>query len=458
MKKLHSLIEHYNNIENFNIKESDRLIREMIEVLYNEHYKRIHEKKNEFIPGESYITHAGKVYDQNEMIALANATADFWLTSGEYANIFEKEFAKFIGVKHCALTNSGSSANLLAVSALTSSRLGERRLKPGDEVITVAAGFPTTVNPIIQNNLVPVFCDIDLMDCNINAEQLINSITKKTKAIMLAHSLGAPFNLEVVMMLKEKYGLWVIEDNCDAVGSKWNNEHTGTFGDIATTSFYPAHHITMGEGGSLLTNNSKLKKIIESFRDWGRDCWCDPGHDNTCGKRFDWQLGGLPYGYDHKFTYGHAGYNLKITDMQAAIGVEQLKKLPDFISKRKSNWRMINDFMKRYEDYFYLPNCHDDADPSWFGFALILKENAPFKRNDITSYLETKKIRTRLLFSGNIIRQPYFKNIEYRSVGDLKNTDYVMDNLFWIGCYPGINNDMINYIENTIDEFIKEYV
>jgi CDP-6-deoxy-D-xylo-4-hexulose-3-dehydrase len=420
-------------------------------------YKTVHKpiQHKEFIQGKDHIPYAGRVYDETEMISLVNSALDFWLTAGKFAKQFETEFAKFLGAKYCLLTNSGSSACLLAISALTSPKLGEKRLKPGDEVITVAAAFPTTVNPIIQNNLVPFFLDVDVGTYNIQADKIEEALTEKTKAIFLAHTLGNPFNLDKVLEICEKYNLWLIEDNCDALGSKYNGKYTGTFGHIASFSFYPAHHITMGEGGALVTNDTQLKRLIESFRDWGRDCWCEPGHDNTCGKRFGWQLGTMPFGYDHKYIYSHIGYNLKITDMQAAVGVEQLKKLSSFIEARKKNFKLLYEGLKKYENYFILPKVEPKADPSWFGFILAVREDAGFTKNDIVKYLEDNKIATRMLFAGNIICHPSFKNVKYRVYGSLENTDYVMNNTFWIGVYPGISSEMITYIIDKIDEFIE---
>lgn len=421
-------------------------------------YKTVHKpvQYKEFIWGQDYIPYAGRVYDEKEMISLVDSALDFWLTAGRFAKQFEAEFARFLGVKQCILTNSGSSANLLAISALTSPKLEERRLKPGDEVITTACAFPTTVNPIIQNNLIPVFIDVDVGTYNIQADKVENAISDKTKAIFLAHTLGNPFNLKTIMEVADKHNLWVIEDNCDALGSKYNGKYTGTFGHIATFSFYPAHHITMGEGGALVTNDAQLKRLIASFRDWGRDCWCEPGHDNTCGKRFGWQMGTLPFGYDHKYIYSHIGYNLKITDMQAAIGVEQLKKLPLFIEARKKNLKLLHDELRKYEKYFILPEVEPEADPSWFGFILTVSENAGFTKNDIVKYLEDNKIATRMLFAGNIVRHPSFEKVKYRIYGNLVNTDRIMNDTFWIGVYPGITNEMINYILGKFDEFLKK--
>lgn len=409
---------------------------------------------NDFVPSESYIPYAGRIYDEKEIISLVDSALDFWLTAGRYANQFETEFAEFLGVKHCLLTNSGSSANLLAVSALTSPKLGERRLKPGDEVITVAAAFPTTVNPIIQNNLIPVFVDVDLGTYNIQAEKIEDAVSDKTKAIFIAHTLGNPFNLKAVMEIAEKYDLWVIEDNCDALGSKYNGQYTGTFGHIATFSFYPPHHMTMGEGGALVTNDTQLKRLIESFRDWGRDCWCGPGCDNSCNKRFGLQLGELPFGYDHKYIYSHIGYNLKVTDMQAAIGVEQLKKLPSFIEARKQNFKILYDGLKEYTDYFILPEIEPNTEPSWFGFLLTVRKDAGFSKTDIVTYLEKNKIATRMLFAGNLTRHPCFEGVEYRICGELANTDRVMNDTFWIGVYPGLTKKMIEYMIKKIEVFL----
>jgi CDP-6-deoxy-D-xylo-4-hexulose-3-dehydrase len=435
----------------------DCVVRAMIKGTSKLYYEKFHKpiQHKEFIQGKDYIPYAGRVYDETEMISLVNSALDFWLTAGRFAKQFEAEFARFLGVKHCILTNSGSSANLLAISALTSPKLGERRLKSGDEVITVANAFPTTVNPIIQNNLIPVFLDVDVGTYNIQIDKIEEALSEKTKAIFLAHTLGNPFDINKVLEVCKKYNLWLIEDNCDALGSKYNGKYTGTFGHIATFSFYPPHHITMGEGGALVTNDAQLKKLIESFRDWGRDCWCEPGHDNTCGKRFGWQLGSLPYGSDHKYIYSHIGYNLKVTDMQAAVGVAQLKKLPGFIRSRKRNWKLLYEGLKKYEDYFILPKPIDNSDPSWFGFLLTVKENAPFSRNDITNYLEGNKIATRLLFSGNIIRHPSFEDVRFRICNNLENTDFIMNNTFWVGVYPGLTDEMIDYMLERFDEFFK---
>jgi CDP-6-deoxy-D-xylo-4-hexulose-3-dehydrase len=399
-----------------------------------------------FVPGETPIPVSGRVFDHTDMQSLVDSALDFWLTTGRFAAQFEKAFARFVGIRSATLVNSGSSANLLAVTALTSPKLGDRQLRPGNEVITVAAGFPTTVNPIIQNGLVPVFVDVDVPTYNIDARSLEQALSSRTRAIILAHTLGNPFNLTEVTEFARRHDLWLIEDCCDAVGSTYNDTHVGTFGDLATVSFYPAHHITMGEGGCVLTETPLLKTIVESFRDWGRDCWCDPGKQNTCGKRFHWQLGELPRGYDHKYTYSHIGYNLKMTDMQAAVGVAQLKKLPAFIEKRKANFRALRERLRHLEEFFILPEATPESDPSWFGFALALRPGGPFTRNAVIEYLDSRKIGTRLLFAGNLVRQPAYKDVRYRIAGKLDNTDFVMNQVFWIGVYPGITANMLDYV------------
>jgi len=432
----------------------DRDLKQEIYNLVAKYYKEKHKIKP-FIPGETYIPYAGRVYNEKEMVSLVDSALDFWLTAGRFVKQFESDFIKYLGASYCILTNSGSSANLLAISALTSPKLGERRLKPGDEVITTACAFPTTVNPIIQNNLIPVFVDVNIGTYNIQIDKIEAALSEKTKAIFLAHTLGNPFNLDKILKLCKKYNLWLIEDNCDALGSKYDGRYTGTFGNIATFSFYPAHHITMGEGGALVTNDLELKRLIVSFRDWGRDCWCEPGCDNTCGRRFSWQLGGLPYGYDHKYIYSHIGYNLKITDMQAAIGVEQLKKLPSFIKTRKKNFKLLYDGLIKYKGYFILPKIELKTEQSWFGFLLTVRKDAGFSRNEIVKYLENNKIATRMLFAGNIIRHPSFENVNYRVYEDLKNTDFIMNNTFWIGVYPGLKDKRINHILGKFDEFFR---
>lgn len=411
-----------------------------------------------FIPGSSAVPVSGKVFDATEIQYLVDSSLDFWLTTGRFAAEFERKLADWIGVKHCALVNSGSSANLVALSALTSPQLGDRRLQPGDEVITVAAGFPTTVNPIFQNQLIPVFVDIKLPTYDIDITQLAAALSPKTKAIAIAHTLGNPFDLAEVMQFAERHNLWVIEDNCDALGSTYQGQKTGTFGHISTLSFYPAHHITMGEGGAVLTNDTKLKKIIESFRDWGRDCWCNPGVDNSCNKRFDWQLGDLPPGYDHKYTYSHIGYNLKLTDMQAAVGLAQLDKLPQFVHQRRQNFNFLYQQLQDLEDVLILPEATPDSNPSWFGFILSVRDTADFTRNELVQHLEKNLIATRLLFGGNLIRQPAYKDLNYRVVGDLRNTDRVMNNAFWIGLYPGLTEEMLAYTASIVRNFCRSKV
>jgi CDP-6-deoxy-D-xylo-4-hexulose-3-dehydrase len=390
------------------------------------------------------------------MLNLVDSALDFWLTAGRFEREFTAKLAGFLGAEHIITTNSGSSANLLAIAALTSPKLGDRRLKPGDEVLTVAAGFPTTVAPIVQHGLVPVFVDIDLGTYNVNVPQLEAAISEKTRAIFLAHTLGVPFDLEQVAALARRHHLWLIEDNCDALGAKWDEQYTGTFGHLGTLSFYPAHHITMGEGGAVITNDPKLKQLVTSFRDWGRDCWCDPGRDNTCGKRFAQQWGTLPFGYDHKYVYSHLGYNLKLTDMQAAVGLAQLDKLSAFIEKRQANWRRLYQGLQELEEFFILPEVPPRAEASPFGFVLTIRDGAPFNRQEITNFLEARKIQTRTVFAGNIVRQPAFTEggAPYRIAGELKNTDKVMTDTFWIGVYPGLTAAMLDYMVESIKEFI----
>jgi CDP-6-deoxy-D-xylo-4-hexulose-3-dehydrase len=403
-----------------------------------------------FVPGESSVPYAGRVFDEREIRNLVDAALDFWLTTGRFAERFEREFAQWMGVRHCLLVNSGSSANLVALAALTSPRLGERRLRRGDEVITVAAAFPTTVNPILQNGLVPVFVDVTLPTYNVDTSQLEAALSPRTRAMIFAHTLGNPFDVGAVASFAQKHDLWLVEDCCDAVGSTYFGRKTGTFGDLATVSFYPAHHMTMGEGGAVLTNTPLLHTIAESFRDWGRDCWCEPGCDNTCGKRFGWQLGGLPSGYDHKFTYSHIGYNLKLTDMQAAVGVAQLEKLDGFVEARRRNFRALREGLASLEEFFILPEATNGAEPSWFGFPVAVRADAPFTRNQVTRYLEERKIATRLLFGGNLVRQPAYRESQYRVVGSLSQTDIVMNQVFWIGLYPGIQGRILDYMLDTL--------
>jgi CDP-6-deoxy-D-xylo-4-hexulose-3-dehydrase len=408
-----------------------------------------------FLRGESHVPVSGKVFDNSEIELLVDASLDAWLTTGRFAAQFEREFAAFMGVRCASLVNSGSSANLAAISCLTSPSLGDRRLRSGDEVITVAAGFPTTVNPILQNGLVPVFVDVTLPTYDVDVTQLEAAISPRTKAIMLAHTLGNPFDLEAVMALAAQHNLWVIEDCCDAVGSTYKGRGVGTFGHLATTSFYPAHHITMGEGGCVLTQSPALTKLVESFRDWGRDCWCDPGKSNTCGCRFEWKLGELPAGYDHKYIYSHIGYNLKATDMQAAVGVAQLQKLPAFVAMRRANFAQLHTALAELEDLFILPEATPHSDPSWFGFPLAVRSDAPTSRNQIVRFLESRNIATRLLFGGNLLRQPAYREIPRRVIGDLRNTDFVMNNVFWIGLYPGITQSMIDYVIEAFHQIPK---
>ena len=407
----------------------------------------------QFEAGVSVIPPSGKVIGERELQLMVEASLDGWLTTGRFNEEFEKKLAEFIGVKHLITVNSGSSANLVAFSALTSPKLGDRAIKKGDEVIGVAAGFPTTVNPIVQFGAVPVFVDVDMTTHNINADLVEAAITPKTKAIMLAHTLGNPFNLEKIKAICEKHNLWLVEDCCDALGAKYNGQHVGTFGDIATVSFYPAHHITMGEGGAVFTNDAQLASIAESFRDWGRDCYCKPGCDNTCGTRFSTQLGTLPAGYDHKYTYSHLGYNLKITDMQAACGLAQLERLPEFIQARNANYAYLKNKLSSLTDFLDMAEPTANSTPSWFGFPITLKEGAGVERVELTKFLDQNNIGTRLLFAGNLIRQPYFQGLEYRVASDLINTDNTMNNTLWLGIYPGLGQEHLNFIAEKLEEF-----
>lgn len=441
--------------------KNEEQAREEIKALVCDYYKQYKIKKP-YKNGDR-ITYAARVFDEKEMCALTDAMLDFWLTTGRFSDEFEKNFAQWIGVKYAHLVNSGSSANLLAFMVLTAPELGERQVKPGDEVIAVACGFPTTVTPILQYGAVPVFVDVTVPQYNIDVNDLEKAYSSKTKAVMIAHTLGNPFDLKSVKEFCDKHDLWLIEDNCDALGSKYTidgeTRYTGTWGDIGTSSFYPPHHMTMGEGGCVYTNNPLLHRLVLSFRDWGRDCICPSGHDNFCGHRYDGQYGELPKGYDHKYVYSHFGYNLKVTDMQAAIGCEQLKKFPSFIERRKYNWARLRKALESVEDKLILPVPAENSEPSWFGFLISLKENSGLDREKVVRYIEGKNVQTRMLFSGNLIKHPCFDSIrgtdKYRVVGDLKNTDYIMNNTFWVGVYPGMTDEMIDKMAEVIIEAIK---
>jgi CDP-4-dehydro-6-deoxyglucose reductase, E1 len=410
---------------------------------------------NKFQKGVTHVPVSGKVVDEDDIFSVVESAMDAWFTTGRFNDDFEKKLAKYIGCKHVLTTNSGSSANLLAVATLTADELKERAVKPGDEVITVAASFPTTINPWVTYGVVPVFVDVEIPYYNINVKMLEQALSPKTKAIMVAHTLGNPFDVETVKAFAQKHNLWLIEDCCDALGATVNDKHVGTFGDIGTLSFYPAHHITMGEGGAVFTSNSKLKKIIESFRDWGRDCWCASGKDNTCGKRFDWQLGDLPQGYDHKYIYSRVGYNLKITDMQAALGLSQLQKLDQFVAARKSNYAKLKNGLAKFSDKLILPEPTPGTSPSWFGFLITIKKNAGFSRNEIIAHLNKNNIGTRLLFAGDLRKQPYFKNITYREVGTFEHTETILHNTFWIGTTPMLTEEMTDFVIECFEEFLK---
>tara|TARA_B110000858_G_scaffold68617_1_gene79716 strand:+ start:2754 stop:4070 length:1317 start_codon:yes stop_codon:yes gene_type:complete len=409
---------------------------------------------SEIIPGKDYIPVSGKLIDPNDILFGVDATLDAWLTTGRYAKKFEPTLAKYIGAKSSLLVNSGSSANLVAFYALTSPSLGKRAIQKGDEVITVAAGFPTTINPLIQFGCVPVFVDIDIPTYNIDASKIEAAISSKTKAIMIAHALGNPFNLDKVLAIAKKHNLWLIEDDCDSLGATYSGKKTGSFGDLATLSFYPAHHITMGEGGAVLINNRRLQMPALSFRDWGRDCYCETGCDNTCNKRYEWQLGDLPKGYDHKYIYSHIGFNLKVTDTQAAIGLSQLSKIDQFVAKRRENHALLYELIKPMEEFFILPEKTPNSEPSWFGFMLTVRDPKTLDRNKLVRYMEENKIGTRLFFGGNMLKQPAYKNIEKRVVGDLTNSNKVMNDSFWLGVWPGLNKNHLEYIKSKLDNYI----
>ncbi len=433
--------------------------------LTKEYYKETHGQKKEFAPGETFVNYGGRYFNDAEMVNLIDSSLDFWLTAGPWAHKFEKEFARWLGVRYCSLTNSGSSANLLAFSALTSPQLGDRQIKRGDEVITVACGFPTTVTPCIQYGAVPVFVDVTVPEYNIDVTKLEEALSPKTKAVMIAHSLGNPFDLKAVKEFCDRHSLWLVEDNCDALGSTYEIageiRKTGTIGDLGTSSFYPPHHMTMGEGGAVYTNNPLLHRIVNSFRDWGRDCWCMGGVDNTCGCRFTKQFGQLPVGYDHKYVYSHFGYNLKVTDMQAAIGCAQLEKLDDIVERRRHNFKVLREGLEG-TSWLILPEPQQRSNPSWFGFLISVEPDAPFTRNDLSKYLEAHKIQTRNLFAGNLLKHPAFDRMResgcgYRVVGDLSGTDFIMNNTLWIGVYPGMIDEMLRYMIDTVKEFVAQY-
>ena len=431
------------------MKDSSEIIREMIAAEFEERHPI-----KVFVPGESAVPVSGKVFGAEELVAAVEASLDFWLTAGPYAEKFESRFAKIVGMRHAFMVNSGSSANLIALSSLTSETLQEKALKKGDEVVTVAAGFPTTVTPILQNGLIPVYVDVDLETYVANDIELESAISPKTKAIMMAHTLGNPPNLDLVEKLAKKHNLWFIEDSCDALGGTYKGKQLGSFGDLSTFSFYPAHHITTGEGGAVLTKKTILKPLVESFRDWGRDCWCAPGCDNTCLKRFERQMGELPQGYDHKYTYSHLGYNLKSGDIQASIGSAQLDRLPDFVAKRKRNWDYLQKGLSGLSEYLILPKATHESDPSWFGFAITVRKNSPKSRNLIVKSLDERKIASRLLFGGNLLRQPAFTGTPRRVIGDLRNTDIIMHDTFWLGVWPGLTIPMLDYVIDTLYEIL----
>jgi len=431
----------------------DELRRQIMELVTE--YSRLRHAPRPFVPGESVIPPSGKVFGPEEMCNAVDAALDFWLTTGRFNESFERKLARFLDIRWAVTTNSGSSANLLALAALTSPKLEEQALRPGDEIITVAAGFPTTVNPAVQHGLVPVFVDVDIPTYNISAGALEAAVTEKTAGIMLAHTLGNPFNLAEVLRVAKKYNLWVVEDCCDALGSRYQGKLVGTFGDVGTLSFYPAHHITMGEGGAVFSNDNALRPLVESFRDWGRDCWCDPGNDNTCGKRFQWQHAGLPFGYDHKYVYSHIGYNLKITDFQAAVGLAQLERLEEFIRQRRENFAYLRSQLQAYEEFLILPEATPESEPAWFGFPVTLRPEAPLTRLELLTYYDEHKIGSRLLFGGNLTRQPAYQDVRYRVSGTLSNTDLVMNQSFWLGIYPGITREMMDYVAERTGAMMK---
>ena len=449
-------VKKYTGVNLSEDNSKSNLLRQKIIELTSEYFDLVHKKKK-FIPNETFIAASSKVLDKNDLNNLVDASLDLWLTSGRYADEFEKTLPKKFGTKFASSTVSGSAANLLAFSALTSDYFGKNKIKDGDEVITVAAGFPTTVAPIIHNRCVPVYLDVDLETCNIKTEYLKKALTKKTRAVFLAHTLGNPFNVEIITEFCKENNLYLIEDCCDAFGSKFDGKTVGSFGNFASLSFYPAHHITTGEGGAVLYNDYKMKRIVESFRDWGRDCWCQTGMNNTCGKRYSWKLGKLPKGYDHKFVYSHVGYNMKITDIQAALGCSQLKKVDEFIEKRKKNFNYLMKSFKdeRLDKYFILPEKHPKADPSWYGFLLTIKEPKKLNRNKLVEYLNNKKILTRLLFAGNLTKQPGYMNKKHKVIGTLKNTDKIMNDTFWVGVWPGLGNQELDFIVSEIKTYIK---
>jgi CDP-6-deoxy-D-xylo-4-hexulose-3-dehydrase len=434
-------------------KEAARLRQQILDLVGKYHAAQF--PAQDFEPGTSRVPVSGKVFDATDVQLLVDASLDFWLTAGRYAAQFEREFARWMGLRHAVLVNSGSSANLIAIGTLRAAELGDRALQPGDEVITAGAGFPTTVNPIIQNDLVPVFVDSTIPTYNADPAAVRAAVGPRTRAIVLAHTLGNPFDLDAIKSIADEHGLWLIEDTCDAVGSTWHGRKVGTFGDLATVSFYPAHHMTMGEGGAVLTGSPPLKKIIESLRDWGRDCWCDPGQDNLCGKRFEWSIGDLPYGYDHKYTYSRIGYNLKVTDMQAAVGVAQLAKLDHFVQVRRDNFAYLRAAIAHLEPDLILPEATPGSDPSWFGFPITVRSSSGVTRDQVTGWLESRGIATRLLFGGNLTRQPAYADVRHRVVGDLSTADTIMSNTFWVGIYPGLDHSMLDHIAAELERAVR---